>query len=75
MSYANFIDRMLVDQGKPQIYGSNFVTENGRLVMSPVEDPGKLDERRKAAGLPPISEYMKMLKEVYKLEVVMPQSN
>ena len=73
--YTGFVDRLLVDQGKPQIYGSNFGSKDGKLVMSPVEDPKNLDKRRKSIGLPPIAEYMKMLKEVYKLEVAMPQSN
>lgn len=73
--YSGFVDRLLVDQGKPQIYGSNFETKEGKLVMSPVEDPKKLDERRKSLGLPPIAEYAKILKEFYKLEVIVPPAN
>lgn len=69
--YAGFIDRLLVDQGKPQVYGSNFESKDGKIVMSPAEAVEELDTRRKAIGLPPISEYVKMLKEFYKLEVVL----
>jgi hypothetical protein len=70
--YTNFVDRLRVHQGKLQIYGANFETKGGKLVMSPVEDPKNLDKRRKKIGLPPIAEYAKMLGEVYKLEVVVP---
>ena len=73
--YTNFIDRLLNDQGKPQIYGSNFQMKDGKMVMHPVKDPKNLDKRRKAIGLPPISEYVKMLKEAYKLEVVIYPAN
>ena len=73
--YAGFVDRLLIDQGKAQRYGSNFQMKDGKMVMTPVEDPKNLEKRRKKLGLPTMSEYMKMLKEMYKLEVVMPQSN
>jgi hypothetical protein len=40
--------------------------------MSPVQDRKNLNARRKKIGLPPIAEYAKMLGEMYKLEVVVP---
>jgi len=70
--YANYVDRLLVHQKKPQIYGSNFDMKDGKLVMSKVKDRKNLDKRRKKIGLPPIEEYAKMLKEAYNLEVVIP---
>jgi hypothetical protein len=72
MDYTNFVDRLLTDQGKLQIYGSGFETKDGKFVMRPVEDPKNLDKRRKKIGLMPIAEYAKMLGEMYKLEVVIP---
>lgn len=39
--------------------------------MSPAEDIKNLDARRKQIGLPPMADYVKMLKEFYKLEVVL----
>lgn len=68
--YTSFVDRLLVKQGKPQIYGSNFESKDGKLVMSKTKDIKNLDKRRKAIGLPPIDEYVKMMKEFYKLDVV-----
>jgi hypothetical protein len=61
--YANFTDRLRVNLGKLQIYGANFDLKDGKLVMSPTKDVKNLDKRRKAIGLPPIAEYMKMLEE------------
>ena len=73
LDYANFTDRLLVNLGKPQIYGSNFDFKDGKLVMSMVKDPKKLDARRRKLGLPPITEAAQILKEMYKMEVVIPQ--
>ncbi len=69
--YTGFIDRLLVKQGKPQIYGSNFESKDGKLVMSKTKDLKNLDKRRKQAGLPSIAEYVEMLKKAYNLEVVL----
>jgi hypothetical protein len=71
-SYANFTDRLLVNLGKPQVYGSNFELKDGKLVMSATEDLNNLDKRRAKIGLPPIADYVKMLRDVYKMEVVDP---
>ncbi|HVE59358.1 MAG TPA: DUF6624 domain-containing protein [Pyrinomonadaceae bacterium] len=68
--FAGYVDRLLVRQNKPQIYGSNFDFKEGRLVMSAVKDRKNLDARRRKIGLPPIEEYAKKLKEFYNLEVV-----
>lgn len=67
--YSSYVDRLLVDQHKPQIYGSNFEMKDGKLVMSATKDVKNLDVRRKKIGLPPIDEYVKMLKDAYKLDV------
>lgn len=73
LEYANFTDRLLLHQGKPQIYGSGFETKDGKLVMNKTKDIKNLDRRRKKIGLPPIAEYVKMLKEIYNLEVEISQ--
>ncbi|MET0753223.1 MAG: DUF6624 domain-containing protein [Pyrinomonadaceae bacterium] len=73
--YSNYVDRLLVHQGKPQIYGSNFEIKDGKLVMSKTKDVKNLDKRRKKVGLPTIAEYVKLMKEIYNLEVVIPAPN
>lgn len=59
------VDRQLVNQGKPQIYGSQFKVENGQWVPSPIADPDHVDERRKSVGLGPLEEYARQLREAY----------
>jgi hypothetical protein len=73
MDYGNYVDRLRVHQGKPQIYGSNFEIKDGKLVMTPAIDPKNLDKRRTKIGLPPIAEYAEGLKNLYHLEVVSPK--
>jgi hypothetical protein len=73
MDYANFSDRLLVNLGKPQVYGSNFEFKEGKLVLSRTKDIKNLDTRRKKLGLPPIAEYARVLGQLYKMEVVIPK--
>lgn len=71
--YANFVDRLRLHQGNPQLYGQGFSFKDGKMVMDEVVDPKNLDNRRKKIGLPPIAEYVKGLEEVYHLKVEMPK--
>jgi hypothetical protein len=48
-----------VAEGKPQRYGTQLDTVDGKLQPFPVEDEANLDSRRKAVGLPPMAEYIK----------------
>ena len=69
---ALFTDRVLVQSGEPQRYGSQFKVVDGRLEPDRIAEPSHLDARRAAAGLPPMAEYIRMLGEMYKLPVVWP---
>jgi hypothetical protein len=44
-------------RGQPQVYGTQFM--NDKLV--PIEDPRHVDERRKAVGLGPLSDYVALV--------------
>lgn len=59
------VDRVLVQGGKPQRYGTQFRVEDGRLVMDPIEDEAGLEDRRRKMRLPPMDEYRRLLKEHY----------
>jgi hypothetical protein len=72
MGYANFVDRLRLHQGKKQLYGTGFEFKDGKMVLSPTEDIPHLEKRRAKIGLPPMSEAVKMMKEIYHLEVVYP---
>jgi len=68
-NYALFTDRVLVESGKPQIYGTaaKHVDQwNNKVpVFEPIEDEANVDKRRAAVGLTPLSEYREFLKHLY----------
>lgn len=68
-SYAMFMDRVLVQDGKPQIYGTaarGFDQWKGtEPVFEPIEDEANVDKRRAEVGLMPLSEYRAFLKQMY----------
>jgi hypothetical protein len=74
IDYANFIDRLRLHQGKKQLYGSGFEFKEGKMIMSPTEDMKNLEKRRARIGLPSLAEHVKMMKEMYHMEVVIPSN-
>jgi hypothetical protein len=55
-------DRVLVNEGKKQLYGSQLRTNaRGEWEFCPIEDEANVDKRRKSVGLGlgPLSEYAK----------------
>lgn len=67
--FATLSDRVLVNEGKPQLYGSNFNFVGDKAVLGTTQDLAHLDERRLKLGLPPIREYARFLAELYKKTV------
>ncbi len=66
---AGLTDRILVSQGKSQVFGTQFKERNGRMVMLPVIDPKHLERRRAQYLLPPMPEYRKTLGEIYHMPI------
>lgn len=68
-SYALFMDRVLVQDGKPQIYGTAAKRfdqwKGGEPVFEPIEDEANVNKRRAEVGLMPLSEYREFLKQLY----------
>ena len=68
-SYALLLDRVLVGEGKPQVYGTQakrFEEWKGQEVaLEPIEDEANVDKRRAEVGLFPLAEYREMLKRMY----------
>lgn len=59
-------DRICVNEGRPQFYGTQFYdNENGAYGPRPIENPELVDERRKSIGLEPLAEYKKHLENKY----------
>lgn len=58
--YAYLLDRVLMRRGEPQIYGTQItINENGEYELYEVAEEEKLNERRKAASMESIEEYLK----------------
>ena len=67
--YALFLDRVLVEDGRPQVYGSRAKSfdqwKDGEPALYPIEDEANVDKRRAEVGLSPLAEYREMLKQMY----------
>lgn len=67
LGYANLYDRIAVQEGRPQRYG----TQEARCIAGKnappanLEEPAQLDVRRKQVGLEPMAEYLAALEKVY----------
>ncbi|MFT5926568.1 MAG: hypothetical protein ACI9WL_001317 [Rubritalea sp.] len=52
-------DRMLMDSGKPQLYGSQILmNQDGTYELHELKDPSTVDSRRAMMGMGPLSEYV-----------------
>ena len=63
---ALLIDRVLVGEGKNQLYGSQWSFNNGDVVPStPIADEATVEKRRSAMNLIPLQQYKDLLKKMY----------
>ena len=58
-NYAYLFDRVQDGEGKPQYWGTQSKCENGRAVLSPVDDMTYIEERRRGVGLDTLAESLK----------------
>lgn len=59
---AYLTDRVLCNEGKPQIYGTQFHLVSGNSQPRPIEDAENVDKRRLEIGLPTLEEYREILR-------------
>ncbi len=59
LRYAKMKDRLLVEEGKNQLYGTQWKFEGSGRVPHPIEQPEYVDKRRAEIGLGPLKEYLK----------------
>jgi len=64
--YATSLDRVLLQDGKKQLYGSQFDTKGDKCEPLSIEDPEHVDARRQEVGLGPLAEYAQQLCAIYK---------
>lgn len=60
--YAYLYDRVRMGEGKPQRWGTQAKCVNGLAVLYTVEDAAGLDARRRDLRMPPIRDYMNVVK-------------
>ncbi len=76
--YAILNDRVLMEEGKPQVYGTQIkmaamIVDNEvamQLCLWPVDNPAALDSLRSTVGLSPIQDYLKTSSESVGQEIV-----
>lgn len=62
---ALLTDRLASARGHLQVYGTQADIRDGRVLLKPIADSAHVDERRAAAGLPTLREYVRVLDSVY----------
>jgi hypothetical protein len=65
VNLAYLTDRVLCAEGKKQVYGTQFITKDGKMEPKPIEDEANVDKRRAEVGLKSLAEYRKVLESVY----------
>ncbi|PKG76825.1 hypothetical protein CXF86_01775 [Shewanella sp. GutCb] len=62
---ALLTDRVLIAQGKKQIYGTQADVSEGKVEFSPIEDETNVDKRREEMKMPPLDFYLKIMEKMY----------
>ena len=65
-TYAFLVDRVQLNSGKKQIYGTQVQMGRNGTKLRPCIDTINLDKRRKSVGLKPIKEYLKQCDDTFK---------
>jgi hypothetical protein len=63
--YAYLTDRVLLAEGRPQRYGTQFTQRGAAWEPHELEDPGGVDERRAGMGLGALDDYAETLRKAY----------
>lgn len=69
-SFAAYIDRLRLNAGLKQIFGTQATILNDFLVLFPITDEAHVDARRKQYDLPPLREYLRGLEKLYRLPLI-----
>ncbi len=62
---AYLVDRVRIAAGRKQLYGTQVDFDGTRWVVRNVEEPERLEQRRKALGLEPLDVYLRMVQDLY----------
>jgi hypothetical protein len=62
---ALLTDRLAVQAGHLQVYGTQAEVIDGKVVLHAIEDSAGVDQRRAELGLPPLADYVRLLDSAY----------
>ncbi len=65
-NYAYLRDRVNLNSGKAQVYGTQVTYKDRTAIPKELIDPESVNKRRKEVGLPPIEEYLNMMTEMHR---------
>jgi len=69
-TFASYIDRLRLDAGLKQVFGTQATPIDGFLVLFPIEAEAQVDMRRKQFELPPLADFLRFLEAKYRLPLV-----
>ncbi len=64
---AYLTDRVCVNRGRGQLYGTQFTQEDGKHTPLPIVDEANIDTRRAEVGMGPLSEQIELMYQQYPL--------
>jgi len=70
INIAYLTDRICVNSGLGQVYGTQFRQIDGAHVPCPIEDAGAIDQRRAEIGIGPLSEQTQIMYDKYGTPVI-----
>jgi hypothetical protein len=62
---AYLVDRVMVNSGQPQLYGTQLTAKDGRFAPQRLRDPDSVDARRASVGLEPLERYVARARDRY----------
>lgn len=67
INVAYLEDRVRVNEGRGQLYGTQFTQEGGKHIPKTIEDVGDIDTRRAQVGMGPLLEQIQLMYNKYPL--------
>ncbi len=68
--FAGYLDRLRLDAGLKQLFGTQATIIDGFLVLYPIEAPELVDSRRQQYDLAPLDLYLRFLEAQYRLPLI-----
>lgn len=68
--FAGYVDRLRLDGGLKQLFGTQATIMDGFLVLYPIEAEEQVDSRRKQYDLAPLHLYLRFLESQYRLPLI-----